>query len=159
MCGSVSHGSVVPCFLFSGSSRQWLVCGVSLCFIHALPLHLPISIASESLPFFGTRRVSWSTSNYPSHVTVVLCCVFLGRGSISSDRERLLRFARLPHAGGVCWRDLHRMPKHSPWPAWRSLLCLRRRGPSSFPRLTAVWNVSLGKACLLPPPPPQLRRG
>lgn len=121
-----------------------------LCSRHALPPHLPTSIASESLPFFGTRRVSWLTSNCPRHVTAVPCCAFLGRGSISSDRERLLRFACLPHAGGVCWQDLHRVPKHSPWPAWSSFLCLRGRGPSSFPGLTAVWNLSLGKACLLP---------
>lgn len=42
------------------------------------------------------------------------------------------------------------MPKHSPWPAWSSLLYLRGRGCSSFPGLTAVWDLSLGKACLLP---------
>lgn len=101
--GTVYHAALLGLVLFLVARHGSGWC-VSACFIYALPLRLPISIASVSLPFFGTRRVSWLTSNCPSHVTVVLCCAFLGRGSISSDRDHLLWFARLPHAGGFAGR-------------------------------------------------------
>lgn len=101
--GAVYHAALLCLVLFSVARHGSGWC-VSACFIYALPLHPPISTASESLPFFGTRQVSWLTSNRPSHVTVILCCAFLGWGSISFDHEHLLQFARLPHTGGVAGR-------------------------------------------------------
>lgn len=41
---------------------------VSVCFTRAILLLVLRRIAAESLPFFGKRRVSWLTSNCPSHV-------------------------------------------------------------------------------------------
>lgn len=88
--------------LFYFQWRIMAVVGVDLWGLYAILFLVLIRIVLESHPlhFLGTGCFLVNGEG-PQSRDSRTCSVLLGFGSVSSDRDHLLCFARLPHAGGV----------------------------------------------------------
>lgn len=121
---------------------------VSVCLIYAVLFLVLIRIRSQSLPFFGTRQVSWFQSNCPSQVAVVHYCA-------------VLFLALVPFPSVICF-GLHTC--HMQAGCWggctgcQSTALGQREVSSGFKRKRILWltlacycsEFTFGQSCLLP---------